>query len=129
MSSRPLIASKSVDANSAVHDPPRRFLTLNHTRPAPPVADLRKATERPHNYPDLAQPPVREHFPTEPPFNEVLLRWLVNVAPTVVRRNKRRERLELKPGATAKEIADAIRARANGDASYPPSDESPSHSN
>lgn len=84
-------------------------------RARPPTAELRKAAESKHNYSDLRQPPVREEFVHDAAFNEALLGWLVNVAPTVVRRNKRGERLELKPGATAKEIADAIREKAKGE--------------
>lgn len=84
-------------------------------RPRPPTAELRKAADARHSYPDLRQPPLREEFDGDAAFNEALLHWLINVAPTVVRRNKRLERLELKPGATAKEIADAIREKAKGE--------------
>lgn len=83
-------------------------------RALPPEAEQRKAAETPHNYPDLAQPPKREQFTDEASYDAALVGWLVNVAPTVVRRNKRLERIQLKPGATAKEIVDAIRARAKG---------------
>lgn len=81
-------------------------------RPMPPEAELRKAAETPHNYPDLAQPPLRKQFESDAAFDKAMIHWLVNVAPAVVRRHKRFERIQLKPGATANDIVAAIRARA-----------------